>query len=227
MENKVNKFKNTFGDFTEEELKEVIKDSLSLAESIIKLNRSISGTSYRLIKKYIDIYNIDTSHFKNKIHQGSFRYRIEDIDKIFFNKSPFYTSTIKQLVLRFKLIEYKCSNCFLKNQWLGKLLVLRLDHINGNNKDHSLENLRFLCPNCDSQTETYCGKNKKKKEKIKVPSKKELGLLTERLTKINWPSTEEIVNQLKTKSYRQLGRELGVSDNSIRKRIKKHPLKII
>ena len=38
-------------------------------------------------------------------------------------------------------------------------LVLELDHINGVGDDHRLENLRLLCPNCHSQTETYCGRN--------------------------------------------------------------------
>ena len=41
--------------------------------------------------------------------------------------------------------------------------MLQLDHINGINTDHRLENLRLLCPNCHSQTPTYCGVNVKKK----------------------------------------------------------------
>ena len=49
------------------------------------------------------------------------------------------------------------SNILLK----GEVLSLHLDHINGNNLDHRIENLRLLCPNCHSQTSTYSGKNKK------------------------------------------------------------------
>jgi 5-methylcytosine-specific restriction endonuclease McrA len=44
---------------------------------------------------------------------------------------------------------------------MGKPLSLHLDHKNGKNNDHRIENLRFLCPNCHSQTATYAGKNKK------------------------------------------------------------------
>ena len=57
-------------------------------------------------------------------------------------------------------MEYKCANCGLI-EWQGQVLSLHLDHINGINNDHRIENLRFLCPNCHSLTETYAGKNKK------------------------------------------------------------------
>jgi 5-methylcytosine-specific restriction endonuclease McrA len=56
-------------------------------------------------------------------------------------------------------LEYKCANCGIK-EWNNLPLSLQLDHINGVNNDHRLENLRFLCPNCHSQTDTYSGKNK-------------------------------------------------------------------
>lgn len=39
--------------------------------------------------------------------------------------------------------------------------VEALDHINGNNKDNRLENLRWVCPNCDRQLETFGSKNKR------------------------------------------------------------------
>lgn len=38
---------------------------------------------------------------------------------------------------------------------------MQLDHIDGDSHNHKLENLRMICPNCHTQTETYCGKNLK------------------------------------------------------------------
>jgi len=54
----------------------------------------------------------------------------------------------------------KCAICKI-DEWQGKPLTLHFDHIDGNSKNDSRENVRFVCPNCHSQTETYCGKKQK------------------------------------------------------------------
>ena len=53
---------------------------------------------------------------------------------------------------------YECSECLL-SEWRCKPISLELDHIDGNNKNNDLSNLRLLCPNCHSQTETFRGRN--------------------------------------------------------------------
>jgi 5-methylcytosine-specific restriction endonuclease McrA len=68
-------------------------------------------------------------------------------------------ASVRQLVLKDNLFEYKCKLCGIF-EWLGIILSLHLDHINGKKDDHRIENLRWLCPNCHSQTETYTGRNK-------------------------------------------------------------------
>lgn len=52
----------------------------------------------------------------------------------------------------------KCLRCN-NSEWMGEPLKLQVDHIDGNNRNNVRENLRALCPNCHSQTETFCGKN--------------------------------------------------------------------
>lgn len=65
----------------------------------------------------------------------------------------------KRLLIEVVGVENKCSECGLHSVWNNKPIVMHLDHINGNNRDFRIANLRLLCPNCHSQTETYCGTN--------------------------------------------------------------------
>jgi hypothetical protein len=68
---------------------------------------------------------------------------------------------IKKRILLDNLINYSCAICGLEKEWNGLPIVLRLDHINGINDDYRIDNLRFVCPNCDSQLDTFCGRNVK------------------------------------------------------------------
>ena len=70
---------------------------------------------------------------------------------------------LKERLVKEGILEYKCAECGI-SKWNNKPLSLHLDHINGINNDHRIENLRFLCPNCHSQTDTYAGKNRKHKK---------------------------------------------------------------
>jgi hypothetical protein len=64
-------------------------------------------------------------------------------------------------VLRRYLTEthgYHCSECSI-SEWNGKLICLHVDHRDGNSDNNLPDNLRLICPNCHSQTETWCGRN--------------------------------------------------------------------
>jgi 5-methylcytosine-specific restriction endonuclease McrA len=67
---------------------------------------------------------------------------------------------LKMRLLRAGLLRAECFECGL-TEWRGRPLSLELDHVNGTKLDTRLENLRLLCPNCHSQTETYAGRNKR------------------------------------------------------------------
>lgn len=68
--------------------------------------------------------------------------------------------SIKKFIIRNNILPYICESCGCNNQWLGKTMPLILDHKNGIRDDNKLENLRFLCSNCDSIQDTYKGRNK-------------------------------------------------------------------
>lgn len=82
------------------------------------------------------------------------------LDELLMEHSPYNTIVVKRRILKEGLLENVCSECGQKPYHNGKPLVLQLDHINGVNNDHRLENLRLLCPNCHTQTPTWGSRNK-------------------------------------------------------------------
>lgn len=87
-------------------------------------------------------------------------------EESFIENSPTTRAIIRRYIIRHNLIPYVCEKCGNDGNWQGQILTLQLDHKNGVNNDHRLENLRWLCPNCHSQTETFTGRNKTDKEKV-------------------------------------------------------------
>lgn len=75
---------------------------------------------------------------------------------------------IKHRLLRAGLLQNRCSECGI-TEWLGEPLTVQIDHINGLNDDYRLENLRMLCPNCHSQTDTYGQRNSKRRQRLQDP----------------------------------------------------------
>ena len=118
-------------------------------------------------------------------------------------------------------------------EWQGKPLELRLDHINGDHFDNNLTNLRWICPNCDSQLDTYCGRNRKdiKPKNYCVDCGREIGLSSVRclecsskiISEENKKRREQIITRqelkdlIRTTPFTQIGTRYNVSDNAIRK----------
>ena len=145
---------------TDEEFIKIVKESNSYSDCLRKLGLTTrGGSSSDILKKRINELNLSVDHFGKLNKQSSTaRYALEEI--LVENSSYHNISRLKIRLINEGYLEYKCACCGNTGQWLGKKLSLQLDHINGINNDHRIKNLRFLCPNCHSQTNSFAGKNK-------------------------------------------------------------------
>jgi hypothetical protein len=135
--------------------------------AIEKTSSATSAATFLGISRY-DLYKLSTKYEipikKNRGGKGTTKTKKEGNGKFILNeilngKYPDYkTYHLKNRLWAEGIKENKCEICGISD-WNGKQLNCELDHINGNPKDHRLENLRILCPNCHSQTDTFCGKN--------------------------------------------------------------------
>lgn len=86
------------------------------------------------------------------------------LEKIFSGEHYMTGQGLKRKLLQNGVLEDKCGICDLPPIWNGKKLVLQLDHIDGDRLNNSKSNLRLLCPNCHTQTDTFStGKNRLKR----------------------------------------------------------------
>lgn len=93
---------------------------------------------------------------------------LKNLDDVFVKGSNYRSSHLKNWILSECLIDYVCSECGNTGEHNNKQLTLELDHINGDNTDNRLNNLRFLCPNCHSQTPTFRGRGKTQNRRTDV-----------------------------------------------------------
>ena len=154
MENKIYKL-------SDEQFVELLKKSSTISEVLFKLGYTVKGNSwgYSQVKRRMDDLNLDYSTFKGKSAVIK-TIKLNNIKKedILKENCKHKRTVLRRYIIKNNLIPYKCAICGC-TEWQGKTLSLELDHINGINNDNRLENLRFLCPNCHSQTSTYGSRN--------------------------------------------------------------------
>ncbi len=147
---------------TKEKLEVAVKNSKSIAGVLRHLGINQSGGSNSHISTRIKKFEIDISHFTGQAwNKGTTSTKRKTAKQILVSDPEYRLKGY--LLVRALLemgIDYKCVECNISNLYNNKKLTLQVDHINGNWKDNRLENLRFLCPNCHSQTNNFGVKNK-------------------------------------------------------------------
>lgn len=210
--------------YSKEELEQIVKQSSSLNEVIDKLGYAThSGSNSKTVKKRLDAFGIDYSNFICKK-------TLRNEENVFVKNSTASQYTLRRWYLKGNYTPYVCSLCNQEPFWNGKVLTLILDHINGFNKDNRLENLRWVCPNCNQQLETtgykkFRTKNLQNKKYYCELCGKEISrnatkcpecAMKERRV-VERPSREELKYKIRKSSFTEIGKQYGVSDNTIRK----------
>lgn len=159
MENKIYKL-------SDEQFVELLKNSSTISEVLFKLGYSVKGNSWGFakIRQRMSDLNLDGSIFKGKspITKYGTLHKVNASD-ILKPNCKHARSVLRRYVIKNNLIPYRCAICGCV-EWQGRTLSLELDHINGINNDNRIENLRFLCPNCHSQTTTYGSRNQQRND---------------------------------------------------------------
>jgi transposase-like protein len=146
----------------EDKLRESVKNSECKSDVLRQLNISIKSGNFQTLDKYLKKYGINSDNLIYDYKRGNKWAPTKTDDEVFCENSSVSKNTLKKRIQKSGLIDYKCQECGLEGEWFGKKIQLQLDHKNGKNDDNRIENLRYLCPNCHSQTETYCIGNKKR-----------------------------------------------------------------
>lgn len=152
---------NRIYELTDEQFINLIKGSTNISEVLFKLGYSVNGNSWGFsqVRRRMESLGLERSDFKGKNSLSDYHqeHKISN-EELFKVQGKHNRHIVRKRILKEKLIPYRCSICGTTT-WNGKILSLELDHINGINNDNRLENLRFLCPNCHSQTTTYGSRN--------------------------------------------------------------------
>ena len=142
---------------TDEDFEKIVHSSSTLKEITMRCGyANYSGASSNIVKRRIEQQGLN---FQSTHTPGIQR----SDEEIFIENSPVVQAVLRRRYKEGNYSEYKCSICGQEPIWCGKELVLTLDHINGKNHDDRLENLRWVCPNCDRQLDTFSGRNIKRK----------------------------------------------------------------
>ncbi|MFG2597762.1 HNH endonuclease signature motif containing protein [Streptomyces sp. NPDC048462] len=149
--------------WTRESLEPVVVASKSVNEVLRRLGLEVVGGNHTNISRRIRAYGLETSHFTRPSRAGIKQHRRTPQELLVHDDSPHAHRTpgarLRAAMTTLGVAE-QCAICGIDPVWCGRPLPLEVDHINGRWRDNRLENLRLLCPNCHSATDTYRGRSK-------------------------------------------------------------------
>lgn len=218
------------------QLEKLVNDCSSMRELLRRLGYKNAGANHETVQKVLDEYGISTQHFTGRAKNAEKR----AVNNVFVKNSTATQATLRRWYIHIGYLPKECAICGLQAEWNGKPLSLTLDHINGDHKDDRLENLRWICPNCDRQLDTFAGRNIQHNKKINYCidcgkqirttsvrchdcSVKHISLIKQSQSIYDTNNQIVTADALQTELYQNkgnftsVGKNHGVTDNAVRK----------
>lgn len=144
--------------YSDEQLRELVHVADSVADVLRALGLSQAGGTHAHLSRRIRALGCDTSHFTRRAKARTGARSLEPANVLV--QRPGAEKRRSSTVLTKALIgigrPHVCAGCGTEPAWRGLRLVLSVDHVDGDWRNDEAHNLRFLCPNCHSQTPTFC-----------------------------------------------------------------------
>lgn len=218
-----------------DELSEIVSSSSSISQILKHFNMDNKGGNYKTIKDRMAYDNIDYSHITLGLGSNAgrkFSSKSKPLEDILVIDSEYSRYHLKRRLIKENILDNVCSICGQLPMWNNQPMILILDHKNGSSRDNRIFNLRLLCPNCNSQTPTFAGRNSVQHKKIRLCTecdKTIVGVNVKRCQSCNAkhisrniPSSDELQKLSADNSRTDIAKIYGVSETTVRKWMKKY-----
>ncbi|MFC9845473.1 HNH endonuclease [Streptomyces sp. NPDC060223] len=144
----------------EDGLRSLVLSSTSYADLMRGLGMEVNDTNHRRVRRAVSRLDLDTSHFKRRAWGRPERPAPASTAHRVLAVLPDQAGRTNRAQLHRAMTEigvpYACVECGNTGEWRGRPITLQIDHVSGDWRDNRRENLRYLCPNCHSLTDTWC-----------------------------------------------------------------------